>query len=349
MKFALSLAILCDIYRVFSEITVLLQKVSCLPHSLYDQFKELLEDYKEMINHMDIWNCPCSTFRDIIAGDYSIDSNRKADTMEVCSWPKFHTDIEMLKSNGKIMHVIQGQLVANPLKDTRIGRMRKDAAKLLIENEIIKAVEKQGRSIITHFTSWLEAKVYRVEDLEVIKNTRVLLGARDLLRNVHSRGASTITNLTCARFVASACEVDSSLYKRIGKEDFWYQYREYMRQLESLAKTVPGTLDMLDMNLLELFLEPENTHLYEGIEAVMSVMVRASFMISVESMVESWISTMEHHSSQRRNLGDVMLHDEMVIAVNSPSLVHCDAVVQVLTLLITSKIIKNIKFLTIHF
>ena len=84
-----------------------------------------------------------------------------------------------------------------------------------------------------------------------------------------------------------------------------------------------------DMELLKIFLKPENLHLYQDIEMVMSVMARAALIISVESVVESWISTMEHHASQRRDLGEMHLHEEMVIAINGPSLVHCDAVVQV--------------------
>ena len=38
---------------------------------------------------------------------------------------------------------------------------------------------------------------------------------------------------------------------------------------------------------------------------------------------------MEHHASQRRTLGEMLLHEEMVIAINGPSLVHCDSVAQV--------------------
>ena len=59
-----------------------------------------------------------------------------------------------------------------------------------------------------------------------------------------------------------------------------------------------------DMDLLEIFLQHENVHLYQDIETVMSVMVNAALLISVESIVESWISTMEHHSSQRGTMGD---------------------------------------------
>ena len=45
-------------------------------------------------------------------------------------------------------------------------------------------------------------------------------------------------------------------------------------------------------------------------------------------MVESWISVMEHHSSQQRNLGQDRLEEEMVIANCGPELVNCDSIVQ---------------------
>ena len=60
----------------------------------------------------------------------------------------------------------------------------------------------------------------------------------------------------------------------------------------------------------------------------MSVMVNATLLISVESIVESWISTMEHHSSQRRTMGEMLLHEEMVISVNGPKMVDCEAICQ---------------------
>ena len=63
----------------------------------------------------------------------------------------------------------------------------------------------------------------------------------------------------------------------------------------------------------------------------MSSIVRAVLLISVESVVETWISTMEHHASQRRTLGEMLLYEEMVITINSPSPVHYDSIAQVTT------------------
>ena len=122
MKFALTLAVLCDVYQIYSEISVALQKVSALPHTRYDQFIELVEEYRDMLEHVDIKLCPCSTYRDISAGDYSIPEKHQEEAALVCSWPTFHKDVCTLQETGKIVHVIQGQLVADPLRDTRVGR-----------------------------------------------------------------------------------------------------------------------------------------------------------------------------------------------------------------------------------
>ena len=52
--------------------------MSTLPHVRYDQFRELINDYRKMLGHVDISLCPCSSFRYIQAGDFIIaDMNRE--------------------------------------------------------------------------------------------------------------------------------------------------------------------------------------------------------------------------------------------------------------------------------
>ena len=164
-----------------------------------------------------------------------------------------------------------------------------------------------------------------------------MLEIRSLMKSVRSRGASAVANLTLDRFLASAVEVDNELLLRVSKEELRVQYREYLRRLENLSR-VPANRELSDMELLELFLHPDNQKLYENVEAFLSVMARAALLISVESVVESWISVMEHHASQRRTLGEMMLHEEMVIAINGPILVHCDSIVKVLKMLLNREI-----------
>ena len=171
----------------------------------------------------------------------------------------------------------------------------------------------------------MEEKVYREEDIKIIKNTRVVLEAKNLMNSVIARGASTVSNLTWSRFQGSCVVIDPSLLNRVTEEELKAQYREYVRRQESLAKE-SAKRELSDMEFLEVFLDPAKKDLYSDIE---SVMVRASLLISVESVVESWISVMEHHASQTRSLGEMLLHEEMVIAITGPSLAHCDSVFQV--------------------
>ena len=71
-----------------------------------------------------------------------------------------------------------------------------------------------------------------------------------------------------------------------------------LERISSLSQ-VPANRKLSDMELLESFLHPDTKQLYENVEAVLSVMAGAALFISVESVVESWISVMEHHGSQR--------------------------------------------------
>ena len=149
-------------------------------------------------------------------------------------------------------------------------------------------------------------KVYREEDKKVIKNTRIVLSSNSLVNSVVARGAPAVFSLTWDKFLKSSVEVDPTLTQRVSEEEYKMQYREYLRRLESLAQQQEKK-DLSDMQLLEFFLKPGNKPFYRDIEGIMSVMVRSSLMISVESVVESWISTMEHHASQRRTLGEMHL------------------------------------------
>ena len=51
-----------------------------------------------------------------------------------------------LKETEKIVHSIQGKLVSDPLRDTRVGRRQRDAFNLLNEDIIIEMVKKLAAS-----------------------------------------------------------------------------------------------------------------------------------------------------------------------------------------------------------
>ena len=61
-----------------------------------------------------------------------------------------------------------------------------------------------------------------------------------------------------------------------------------------------------------------------GIESILDAMSQAAVAMSVESIVESWISVLERQSGGQRNLQQTRLDDEMTVAVNGPE-VHNSA------------------------
>ena len=60
----------------------------------------------------------------------------------------------------------------------------------------------------------------------------------------------------------------------------------------------------------------------------MDLICQACTFKSVESVVESWISTLEHHSTKQRALKEESIQIEMMIACNGPPVHHSKGVVR---------------------
>ena len=74
-------------------------------------------------------------------------------------------------------------------------------------------------------------------------------------------------------------------------------------QTQSQSQSQPGpTSSQLDnKQIFSLLLHPEYRH-YFGFESVLSVMSNAAVSMGLESVVESWVSVMEHHNNPNRAL-----------------------------------------------
>ena len=57
-------------------------------------------------------------------------------------------------------------------------------------------------------------------------------------------------------------------------------------------------------------------------------MARAGVAMGLESVVESWVSVLEHHHNPRRPLTQERLEQEGMVALNGPAEVHCDSIVE---------------------
>ena len=76
-----------------------------------------------------------------------------------------------------------------------------------------------------------------------------------------------------------------------------------------------------------IFLNPSLPH-FKHIESVLGIMAKAALTMGLESVVESWVSVLEHHNNPQRPLTQLRLEQEGMIAINGPADVHCDAVVE---------------------
>ena len=71
-----------------------------------------------------------------------------------------------------------------------------------------------------------------------------------------------------------------------------------------------------------------NCPIFRNIENLLSVLAKAGLCMGLESVVESWVSKIELHSSKLRNISQERLNHEAIFAINGPQVVHCDTVVK---------------------
>ena len=71
-----------------------------------------------------------------------------------------------------------------------------------------------------------------------------------------------------------------------------------------------------------------NDNLYVGIEMIMQAIAVSCVKQSCESILESMVSTYEHHFNAMRNMDEENVNEDFFIAVNGPNLTHCNSVVE---------------------
>ena len=64
--------------------------------------------------------------------------------------------------------------------------------------------------------------------------------------------------------------------------------------------------------------------LYLNVEIIIHILCVAAISMSVESIVESWVSIYENHSNKHRPISNERAKMEVCVAVNGPLLQHAD-------------------------
>ena len=108
-------------------------------------------------------------------------------------------------------------------------------------------------------------------------------------------------------------------------EKMHYQYREFVQKI-SIIEEKDGSEKLSSLDLITMMMNTK-AETWKGCEATMDVCCQAATKKTVESVVESWVSILEHHSSKVQNLKAETIQHEMMVAVNGPLIQHSQQMV----------------------
>lgn len=246
---------------------------------------------------------------------------------ECCLFPHAHQDLRELREHGTYRGLAIGALLPAPLHEgTRSGRRQQGINVLLNSEDIIKNVEKKIVELMIHLKAELEAKVFKPNVKKMIEHTRTILDLKTLVGKLVSRSPPDLANTLYQGYRAASVVIEPNLFIEIVDEaDYRIQYREYLKRLKLLVIDEPKVKDLDSLAILTKIFADK--YFSKNIEAIMAILARAMVTIGVESVVESWVSVMESHNSQKRSLGEKMIITETTISLNGPNPVNCDGVV----------------------
>ena len=211
----------------------------------------------------------------------------------MCCWPLLHKYLQERAHHGSIRGVVMGVLDPDQLRPGLRAGAR--------ENHERDERGEQG-------------------------TINAVLNPEEQLRAVAALGPVRVAQRNMTKFMAAAENIDPEMLEQCDMPEWREQYRVFYDKLASVT-LLPGSEEFSSMELLVKLINTKG-ELYKGCEAVIGILVQAATMKSVESVVESWISVLEHHSSKSRNLSADMIQTEMSIAINGPAVQHSEGIVR---------------------
>ena len=143
------------------------------------------------------------------------------------------------------------------------------------------------------------------------------------VKTIEQSSAASVTTNRYRSCLDAAKFIKPDLFSRISADKLRLQFREFMLRLGQLAPTL-NTKE--NTEILGMILDPNLNH-SNDIESVLSILASAGVAMGLESVVESWVSVLEHHNNPRRALSQERLEQKAMVAINGPAEVHCDSIV----------------------
>ena len=102
---------------------------------------------------------------------------------------------------------------------------------------------------------------------------------------------------------------------------------DFLRKLEAIIDTDTDESELKSMEIFRIFLSTEQK-LYLNVEMVIQVLCDAATSMSVESVVESWVSIYEAHSNKHIQMSNERAEKEICVAVYGPHLPHINLILK---------------------
>ena len=204
---------------------------------------------------------------------------------------------------------------------TRQGREQTRVAMVTDLNKVVEVVTQRAADVISYHHTGL-TDVYTNQDIIHIDNLRHLLDLKTTAKLVERVGAPSVSATRFRTWLNAAKFIQQNILSSISEDELRIQYRTFISKIEEL-----GDLSKKESTeILSLFMDPKLGH-YKNIQSVLAILATAGVTMGLESVVESWVSVLEHHSNPRRSISQQRLEEEAMIALNGPEVVHCNAVV----------------------
>ena len=289
-----------------------------LPHVKYDKFEvECRQKMKDMNSSVDVTSCPCWQL------DWPLLPDQKN---QICPWPLLHKHIREWEAKNTFRGVVVGSLSADPMRPSlRSATAQTEQMRLVGDTQIIESVYKRMKDVTMFLYNGLDA-VYSPVDKKMLENIRTVLNLERLLGLTKEMSNAVVMQREVSKFLTAAESIDQDFDVKYEKDEFRLQYRVFVDNIAEIGKQK----DSEKLTSMELVVMMMNTKekMWRGCEAVMDIMCQAATMKSVESVVESWVSVLEHHSSKSRPLKAETIQGEMMVSVNGPIVSHSQGVVE---------------------
>ena len=310
----LRLAGVVCVYRIYSKIVNIVQMVHLLPFQRFDAFQSGLRQLEEMtsINSQDY-----NLYKKI---KQSLEESGKIDGLEIKENFRRAAPNSFLQTRG--------------MKATEDSQKEKD-------QDLVLNCEKDLMRLAKELSSKMSGLVSDSE-LKRIEAGRQILDVRQLMIYMRSSGPSLGPGgeeagagsgpslgsgkspiLTSAEKFTKLKEniriLNISELDAVDDETLARQFTLFLTRLQHLCESQTSLqIQETDPLIYIKKLFASDKKLYEGIEMILNVQAAAATSVSVESYVESLVSTYEHHFYKARNPGEDTINAEFNVAVNGP-------------------------------